>query len=315
MDISIVLPAYNEEKNVKPLAKEINQAMGTTGLDCEVIWINDGSTDDTLFVLQNIVKKYSNHKIVDFRRNSGQTASLMAGFDYSKGDLIVTMDSDMQNDPRDIPAMIEKLKKDDLDMVVGWRKNRKDKALVRKFPSRIANLIIKRMFGTKIHDRGCALKVMTKELANELKLYGELHRFIAEIAGEYGARIAEMEVNHRPRKKGKSKYGLMRTFKVILDIANLKFLLMHKTTPIQILGPVALVSYVLSFVAGLALIGMKIFQDFDMTGNPMLIVSVMFFVTGSQFIVLGLMGELLIRSYYELNGKKIYSVRRVYEKE
>jgi glycosyltransferase involved in cell wall biosynthesis len=307
--LSIVIPSYNEEGNSIKLHKSIHKALHTK-INYEVIWIDDGSTDGTYNQLLSIVKEDNHNKVISLMRNSGQSAALMAGFDSAKGQYIATIDGDMQNDPDDYLRMIEKLESENLDMVVGWRKDRWMGNPIRRIPSLLANYIIKKSFtNTEIHDAGCPVKLAKSNVIKNLSLYGELHRFLTYIAGEQGARIGEIEINHREREIGESKYGLGRTFKVIYDIINLKFLLMTKTTPIQFMGGLGTSLFVLGALTSLAVIILKIFFSFDMSGNPLTILSVLLFVLGVQFFMIGLLGELIVRTYYEGTGRKVYVIR------
>lgn len=313
VEISIIIPVYNEEKNITLLAKEIGQVYHKDfpRKEIEVIWIDDGSTDKTLDKLKRIKKRYKYTRIIELRRNFGQTAALMAGFDHAEGEIIVTMDGDLQNDPKDIKKLVDKLDKG-YDMVVGWRKDRKDKLISRKIPSFFANLLIRKLFATNIHDRGCSLKAFRKDLVEQINLYGDLHRFIPEVASAIGCKMSECKVNHRKRQNGKSKYGISRTIKVLLDLINLKFILQNKLTPIQFFGGMGMSSIVIGFVLLTITLLLKILIQFDITGNPLLIISVLFIFVGIQLVSIGLLGELVIRMGREEDSKrKIYKIRNI----
>ncbi len=309
MDISLVIPVYNEEGNVTELAHKIHNAFRDK-FTYEVIWIDDGSTDKTASEIEEIHHKYPEQIGVILMRQAGQSTALMAGFDRAKGDYIATMDGDVQNDPDSIPLMFAKLKAEKLDMVVGWRKHRWQGNIARRLPSLMANYIIKRSFRkVNIHDTGCPVKVMKTSLVRNVRLYGEMHRFISYVMGDMGARIGEIEIDHRNRTRGKSKYGIMRSLRVIMDIINLKFLSMRKMTPIQVFGPISLILIGLSFLSFLITIYAKLFRHIDITGNPMFVVAFMLLTFAVNFIVMALIAELVVRSYFEGSGKTGYYVR------
>ena len=251
MTISVVIPLYNEEENVRELHDRLKAVLDTIGADYEVLFIDDGSTDSTLALLQNIQAQDNRTVVLSLRRNFGQTAAFAAGFDYSRGDIIVTMDGDLQNDPNDIPKLIEMMK--DNDLVSGWRKKRKDPFLSRRLPSIMANWLISTVTGVNLHDYGCSLKAYKRDVIKNLKLYGEMHRFIPAVASWYGVRIAEVETEHHPRLRGKSKYGISRTVKVVLDLITVKFLQSFSTKPLQFFGPIGLLSGALGLFISLYL--------------------------------------------------------------
>lgn len=309
-DLSIIVPVFNEQENISILYESIESICKSNGYEYEILFIDDGSTDRTVEILKALESQEgSSLRLIQLSRNFGQTAALAAGFDEAKGRYIVTMDGDMQNDPADIPKLLEKIK-EGYDVVNGWRKRRKDPFFSVKFPSYIANRIIKKVTGVKIHDTGCTLKIFQKEILEDLHLYGEMHRFIPALLHWSGARIGEVEVNHRKREHGTSKYGIQKLPRVILDLFNVKFLISYSTRPIQIFGKFGLYAFLFSFLSLLALIGMKVYWNIDMTGNPFLLLSVVLTFLGVQFITIGLLGEINIRTYHESVKKKIYKIAR-----
>ncbi len=312
MNISVIIPVYNEEKNIAPLHSETRKVLDGMGQPYEIIFVNDGSSDNTLEELKKTRQSGPGTRIIDLNRNFGQTAAIMAGFDASKGDIVITMDGDMQNDPHDIPRLIEKLNSG-YDLISGWRKKRKDSLLLRVLPSKIANRMISAVLKVPLHDYGCTLKAYRRGAIKDIRLYGEMHRFIPAIASWQGAKIAELEVNHRPRKYGKTKYGLNRTVKVLLDLLLLSFLSEYSTNPVRFFGGLGLISAGVGSLAFLVMILMKLFGHVDMTGNPLLILSVLFFLVSVQLILMGFLGEINIRTYYESQNKKTYYIREILE--
>jgi glycosyltransferase involved in cell wall biosynthesis len=309
MTISIVIPLYNEEENVRELHARLTPVMDSVGDGYEIIFIDDGSTDNTLTLLQEIQAKDDKVIVLSLRRNFGQTAAFAAGFDYSRGDIIVTMDGDLQNDPNDIPKLLELMK--DNDLVSGWRKKRKDPFLSRRLPSIIANSLISKVTGVNLHDYGCSLKAYRRDVIKNLKLYGEMHRFIPAVASWYGVRIAEVETTHHPRLRGKSKYGISRTMKVVLDLITVKFLQSFSTKPLQFFGPIGLLSGLLGFLISLYLSFEKIFFGKDIGGRPLLLLGALLIIVGIQFIGMGLLGEMMVRVYHETQKKPIYVIKKV----
>lgn len=310
IELSIVIPFFNESGNVKPLIESVYNAL--KGCNVQLIAIDDGSTDDTLDELKETLKRFPGMTIIEFTRNFGQSAAFQAGFDHAVNEYVVTMDGDMQNDPSDILPLLERMKEVNADMAVGWRRKRRDNFL-RTIPSRIANILISRILKLRIHDTGCSLKIMKKTLLADIRLYGEMHRFIPYMAYAKGARITEMEVNHRPRQMGSTKYGLSRTLKVLLDMVTVKFLNEYSTNPIYAIGGMSLLSFASSFVSFILLLAMKMFWGIDMTGNPLLIVSVFLFLIGLQFLMLGLISEIQVRIYFESVNKEIYKTRQMFK--
>ena len=314
MKLSLVIPCLNEEENVSELAERIQEAF-SKNLKYEVIWVDDGSTDNTGEKFKEISKKYKEHKSIILMRGVGQSTALMAGFDQAQGEYIATMDGDIQNDPDEIPKMLEKIEKEKLDMVVGWREKRWKGNPVRRIPSLIANFIIRKSFkGINIHDAGCPVKVCKSEIMKNLRLYGELHRFLTYVIGDMGARIGEVKIKHRERQGGVSKYGLSRTFKVLIDIINVKFLTMRKTTPIQLLGGVALILILLSVASFAWMIYLSIVHGIGMGNTPLPVIFTMFLLMGSMFLVIGLLGELIVRAYFEGSNQKSYMIRELVKK-
>ena len=309
--LSIIIPVVNEGENIKLMYKRMKETLEGK-VYYEAIWIDDGSTDDTREILERICKDDRIHGI-SLMANTGQSGALMAGIERARGELIATTDGDNQNDVADFLKMIELLEREDLDAVIGWRKNRWKGSFIRKLPSLMANKLIKMNLGDLgIHDSGCMVKVVKADIMKDIKLYGELHRFMSYLIGIYGARIGEIEVFHQKRQYGKSNYGFKRTFTVIFDIFNIKFLTQKKKTPIQSMGPVALFTFLIGFVSGVALVLMKIFQGADITGSPLFMLSILCFIMSFQFISFGLLGELIIRSYYENGKTRTYAIRKIY---
>ncbi len=307
--VSIVIPVYEEEESLPLLYKSIKDVMEGCGRDYEIIFIDDGSRDRSLSVLEDIQKKDGRVVVVSFRRNFGQTAAMAAGFEYANKDIIVTMDADLQNDPNDIPKLLDKIK--DYDVVSGWRKDRKDKFITRRLPSMAANYLISRTTGVRLHDYGCTLKAYRKEVIKNVRLYGEMHRFIPAIASWVGASIAEVETTHHPRKYGRSKYGISRTIRVFLDLITVRFLQSFSTRPIQAFGPGGLVLGLAGFLISVYLSFEKIFLGQDIGGRPLLFLAVLLMILGVQLVVMGLLGEMLARVYHESQGKPIFTVKKI----
>lgn len=310
MKLSVVIPIYNEEENVNPLYEELKGVLETLEYEHEIIFIDDGSKDTSLALLEKIQQRDSDVVVISFRRNFGQTAAMSAGFDYATGDVIVTMDGDMQNDPHDIPKFLAKMD-EGYDLVSGWRFKRQDPFLSRRLPSMIANKIISVVTGVHLHDYGCTLKTFRKEITEGIQLYGEMHRFIPAIASGVGGEIAEVKVNHRPRRFGTSKYGISRTIRVILDLMTVKFLLSYATRPIQVFGLLGILSGGIGFCIALVLTIQRQFFDMPLANRPLLLLAVLLIFMGMQFISMGLLGELQARTYHESQKKPIYVVRKV----
>lgn len=309
MTLSIVIPLYNEEENVHILYEKLKGTLDPLKKDYEILFVDDGSTDRTLSILEEIQAKDKSVLVLSLRRNFGQTAAFAAGFDFARGDVIVTMDGDLQNDPADIPKLLELIKEHDL--VSGWRKKRKDPFFSRRLPSMIANWLISNVTGVKLHDYGCSLKAYRRDVIKNLKLYGEMHRFIPAVASWYGVRVAEVETVHYPRLRGRSKYGISRTIKVVLDLITVKFLQSFSTKPIQFFGPVGLISGFLGFLVSLYLSIDKLFFGHDIGGRPLLLLGALLIIVGIQLIGMGLLGEMLVRVYHESQRKPIYVIKKV----
>ena len=308
--ISIIIPVYNEEESLPHLFNVLQKNIEKFSFKTEVIFINDGSTDRTPELLDKAVKKHKNFKVIHFRRNFGQTAAFMAGFDHASGEIIVTLDADLQNDPADIPSLIEKLS-EGYDIVSGWRKNRKDDFWLRILPSKIANKIISYFTKVNLHDYGCSLKAYRKDVIDHLYLYGELHRFIPALASMIGAKVTEIPVRHHPRKFGKSKYGISRTFRVILDLLTVKFLLKFVDRPMHFFGTVGLFALLAGFFFLGILIYYKIFYHQDMTDSPFLLLSTITSFSGLTFILFGIIAEIIVRIYFESTNKSVYYIKRI----
>lgn len=306
--LSIVIPVYNEQDNVFALHQRVSAVMRPIGSDYEVIVVNDGSTDLTEANLKTIASGDPRFKIVNFRRNFGQTAAMMAGIDFACGNIIVGLDGDLQNDPADIPRLLDKLA-EGYDVVSGWRQHRKGGMLTRKLPSLIANWLISRMSGVHLHDYGCTLKAYKKEAVKDVKLYGEMHRFIPIYASWQGARVTEIPVNDFPRRHGSSKYGLERVVKVVLDLMVVKFLASYANKPIYVFGGFGLAGIGLSFVAGLLALYLKFFEHTSFISTPLPLLVALSFITGVMSILMGLIAEIIMRTYYESQGKQVYLVR------
>lgn len=311
--VSVVIPIYNEEESLPYMYRELTDVMSLVDADYELIFINDGSKDSSLKVLSDLAESDSHLKVIEFRRNFGQTAAMAAGLEHTEGDVVITLDGDLQNDPKEIPKMIAKLS-EGYDMVAGWRKDRQDKFISRKLPSMIANWLISKSTNVHLHDYGCTLKVMTGEVARGIKLYGEMHRFIPALADQFGARIVEMPVNHRERRFGQSKYGISRTVRVILDLLTVKFLLGYSKRPIHLFGTVGVVTGFMGFLLLAILTYQRMFQHYPMGNRPLLALGVMLVTVGLQFLVFGLLAEVLARTYYESQDKRTYTVRRIIQK-
>jgi len=305
MKISIILPIYNEEDSIEPLYKELKEVL--IPFDYEIIAVNDGSRDRGLEILQKIAGEDTKFKVINFRRNYGQTAAISAGINYSSGDILIPLDADLQNDPADIPKFLEKIN-EGFDVVSGWRKNRKDNWR-RRIPSQIANRLISFITGVKIHDYGCTMKAYKKEIIEDIQFYGEMHRFMPAYASWYGAKIGEIVVNHRPRKYGRAKYGLSRIFRVILDLLTVKFLMSYLTKPMHFFGRVGLPLLFFGFLSGIATLILKFGYGISFILTPLPLFTVFLTVVGIQFILMGLLAEILIRIYYEPKSKPSYSIK------
>lgn len=314
MNLSVVVPLFNEEKNVEILCRELVDVLSTLNQKFEIIFIDDGSTDQSFDILTRLQKNDPRIIVIRFRKNFGQTAALSAGFDNARGHVIVTLDADLQNDPKDIPKLLKKLN-EGFDLVNGWRFHRKDPFLSRKLPSMIANKIISITTRVKLHDYGCTLKAFRSEVTQHLELYGEMHRFIPAIASWMGIAIAEVKVNHRPRTSGKSKYGISRIIRVILDLITVKFLLSYSTRPIQIFGLIGFISGFIGFGIAFYLTIQRQFYGMPLANRPILLFAILLIFMGLQFITLGLLAELQARTYHEAQNKPIYTIKEILGKE
>lgn len=309
-EVSIVIPLFNEADNILPLYHALKLSMDKSGRTWEVIFIDDGSTDATYRILKDIHEQYAGVCIIRLRRNFGQTAAMAAGFDRARGELIVSMDGDFQNDPQDIAALLEKLETG-YDVVSGWRVNRQEGFWPRRLPSLIANWLISKTTGTSLHDYGCTLKAYRSEVIHELRLYGEMHRFIPALLGSNGARIAELPVNHLPRRSGRSKYGLSRTIPVLLDLLTVKFLISFLTKPLQIFGLAGLLTFVPGIAICVYLAMLKLLWNQPLANRPLLLFGILLSMLGAQLICMGILAEIQIRTYYESSHKPIYAIREM----
>ena len=309
-ELSVVIPVMNEEDNVKPMIEAVDAAL--TGYDYEVIFVDDGSTDAT----RQRIKENMNDRVqlVELRKNYGQSTAMAAGIDFSTGTYVTMLDGDLQNDPTDIPMMLEMLKAEDWDVVAGNRKNRQDGAVLRKLPSKIANAIIRSMTKVYIQDYGCTLKVFKREIAEDLGLYGELHRFIPVLASMQGAKIVQVDVKHHPRRFGKSKYGLGRTFRVMSDLVTMVFFRKYSQKPMHLFGTMGFISLILGILINIYMLILKIMGE-DIWGKPMLLLGMILLLGGIQLITIGILAEISMRTYYESGSKKTYQVRKVWKKE
>jgi glycosyltransferase involved in cell wall biosynthesis len=311
-ELSVVIPVYNEAPNLPQLHGELTETLSAWGRSYELVFIDDGSSDESFETLVGIQAGDAHVRIIRFRRNFGQTAAFAAGFAHARGAYIVTSDGDLQNDPRDIPSMVAKLE-EGYDIVVGWRKRRKDAFLNRRLPSILANQLISLSTGVRLHDYGCSLKVFRAEVVKPMRLYGEMHRFLPAIASEFGVRIAEVVVNHRARQHGRSKYGISRTVRVVLDLLTVKFLISYSTRPLQIFGLVGLVMGGMGLAITTYLSYLRLFGDQSIGNRPLLLLGVLFIFTGIQLITLGLLAEMQARTYHESQDKPIYTIREILE--
>lgn len=312
--LSIVIPIYNEEENIEPLCREIREALEGLGLEYEILAIEDGSTDDSFTVLKRVHEEEPRVRVIRFRRNFGQTAAFAAGFDAARGEMIVTLDADLQNDPADIPRLLAKLE-EGYDVVSGWRTERRDPFLTRRFPSMVANWLISEITGVRLHDYGCSLKAYRHEVVKNIRLYGELHRFIPALASWMGVQVTEVPVNHRPRKFGQTKYGLSRTIRVLLDLLTVRFLLSYSTRPIQIFG---LLGFLFFGIGGLLLAYLgfvRLVLQQPIADRPLVLLAILLTMVGVQLVTMGLLGELVVRTYHESQGKPIYAVREILDGE
>ncbi len=307
-ELSLFLPVLNEEDNLRPMHEKIRAALDALGKTAEVIYVDDGSTDKSLTVLREIAATDDRVRVISLRRNYGQTAAMSAGIDAAKGNILIPMDADLQNDPADIARLLEKLD-EGYDVVSGWRKNRQDKLISRKIPSQIANRVISWIGGVKLHDYGCSLKAYRRDVIQDVKLYGEMHRFIPIYAAWAGARVTEIPVDHHARTMGKSKYGISRTVKVVFDLITIKFMAEYHTKPIYVFGTFGMLAFFISMIAGIWATVLKIGYDVSFILTPLPIIAVVMLAISVQFFLMGLLAELLVRTYHESQDKAIYAVR------
>jgi glycosyltransferase involved in cell wall biosynthesis len=308
MDLSIVIPIKDERDNLTALHSRVTAAVAPLGIDYEIVLVDDGSLDGSFPIMEQIAARDPHWKVVRLRRNFGQSAAMQAGIDWSTGDVLVTMDGDLQNDPADIPMLLERLN-EGYDVVMGLRAKRQDHFWIRKFPSLLGNWLIRKVTGVTTTDMGCTLRAMRRDLAVSLPLYGEMHRFIPVLMMNAGARVLQVPVRHHPRTAGKTKYNLTRTFRVILDLMTVQFLATYVTRPMHVFGSAGFVSIGLGVLSAIATIVMKPLTGVWMTGNPLLLLSVMLVLIGVQFLSIGLIGEMMARTYFESQGKRAYLVR------
>ncbi|MGC9359023.1 MAG: glycosyltransferase family 2 protein [Anaerolineae bacterium] len=309
LTLSLVIPVYNEEESLPRLEEALHEALDGLDERWEVLLIDDGSTDGGFAQLKAMHERDARFGVIRFRRNFGQTAAFAAGFDLARGDIVVTMDADLQNDPRDIPMILAKLREGDYDIVSGWRRDRQDAFLPRKLPSHIANWLISHVTGVHLHDYGCSLKAYRREVVKQVKLYGELHRFVPALASWMGVRILEVPVRHHARQYGTSKYGISRTVRVILDLLTVRFLLSYAARPMQIFGRWGLLATAAGVGIGIYLSALKLFAGASLSERPLLFLAILLTIIGIQFISMGLLAEIMVRVYHESQGKPIYAIR------
>ncbi|OGY95395.1 MAG: glycosyl transferase [Candidatus Komeilibacteria bacterium RIFOXYD1_FULL_37_29] len=308
MKLSIVLPIYNEEENLRLLYDQLISPLNKLGEKYEIVCVNDGSSDNSWGVLKDLASQDSNVKVVNFKNNFGQTAAMSAGIKFSQGEIIIPMDADLQNDPADIYKFLEKIN-EGFDVVSGWRKNRQDTLISRKLPSWIANWIIGKITGVKIHDYGCSMKAYKREIIKDVNLYGEMHRFIPAYASWQGAKVTEIVVNHHPRIHGQTKYGLGRTFKVVLDLIVVKFLSVYMNRPIHFFGGLGFMSLFLGIVIGIMAVLLRIFEIKYIVETPLPTLSALLVIVGVQLIAMGILAEMIMRTYYESQHKEPYIIK------
>jgi glycosyltransferase involved in cell wall biosynthesis len=307
LDVSVIVPIFNERDSLEQLHAELVRALRATNRSYEILYVNDGSSDGSREVLGSLRERDAHVHVITFRRNFGQTPALAAGFERAEGDVIITIDGDLQNDPADIPRLLQKID-EGYDLVTGWRRRRQDGLLLRRLPSMAANWIIRMSTSVRVHDTGCMLKAYRRDIARGLRLYGEMHRFIPAIAGDLGANICEIVVNHRPRVHGVSKYGISRTLRVLLDLLTVRFLSTFSTRPIHVFGTLGILSGGVGCVMLLWLGFQRIFLGMELASRPIVWLAILLVMTGVQLVTLGLLGEMLARTYHESQGKPIYVV-------
>jgi glycosyltransferase involved in cell wall biosynthesis len=308
VEVSVIVPIHNEIENLPSLYLELVTALEAQPRSFEIIWVDDGSTDGSAVAMRDMARRDRRLKVLLLRRNFGQTAAMHAGIQNAAGDYIVTIDGDLQNDPRDIARMLDLLD-DGFDLVHGWRRDRKDAWLHRRLPSKIANALISRVTKFPIHDLGCTLKAMRTEIAQQMELYGEMHRFIPILAHQLGARAIEVETNHRPRRFGKTKYGIGRTVRVLLDLMTIRYMQKYFASPMKLFGMMGILCWLLALLTSATLVCMKLGAGVDMTGNPLLLLAVLSLILGTQFFSIGLLGEVCARIYFKSGNRQTYEVR------
>ncbi|CAA9416778.1 MAG: hypothetical protein AVDCRST_MAG74-2686 [uncultured Pyrinomonadaceae bacterium] len=307
-ELSLFLPVLNEEDNLRPMHAKIQEALGSLGKTAEIIYVDDGSTDESLTTLKEIAAVDGRVRVISLRRNYGQTAAMSAGIDAARGEILIPMDADLQNDPRDISRLLDKLN-EGYDVVSGWRKNRKDALVLRKIPSQIANRIISWIGGVPLHDYGCSLKAYRRDVIQDVKLYGEMHRFIPIYASWAGGRVTEIPVDHHARTMGVSKYGISRTIKVVFDLMTIKFMASYQTKPIYVFGTFGLIAFLLSIFAGLWAFVLKFGYGVSFILTPLPVIAIVLLAISMQFFLMGLLAEMLVRTYHESQDKTIYAIR------
>jgi glycosyltransferase involved in cell wall biosynthesis len=312
IDISVIIPVLNEEESLALLHAQLHDVLSRLGKIYEIIFVDDGSRDGSFTVLRSLYEQDSRISVIRFRRNFGQTAAFSAGFDAARGDVVITMDADLQNDPADMPVLLEKIDAG-YDVVSGWRVQRKDAFLTRRLPSQIANFLISTVTGVKLHDYGCSLKAYRRDVIKNIELYGQMHRFIPAVASWMGVQVAEVPVNHLARRFGRSKYSLTRVVKVLLDLLTIKFLISYSTRPIQIFGLIGALFLTVGTLLGAYLSTLRLFFGHPLQDRPMLLLAVLLVMLGVQLISMGLLGEMVMRTYYEARGKPTYRIREVLE--
>ena len=310
-DISVVIPVLNEEENLPVLQAELDEVLGGMERPYEIIYVDDGSTDTSLQVLKDMAQARPHVRVIEFRRNFGQTAALDAGFHHAQGDIVVPMDADLQNDPRDIPALVARIE-EGYDVVKGWRKHRKDKAISRRLPSFIANRLISWSTGVRLHDYGCTLAAFRKDIIKQVHLYGEMHRFIPVYTHLVGGKLVEMAVNHRPRIHGTTKYNITRTLRVMLDLLTVRLLVGYTTKPSYFFGKMGLMAFMLSFLLLSVTAWNKFVEGIFVKDQPLFLIAIFFGLVGFQIVLMGLLAELVMRGYFESQNKHAYSIRDVY---
>jgi glycosyltransferase involved in cell wall biosynthesis len=312
VDLSVVIPIRDEAASIDELHRELAATLNAWGRPYEIIVIDDGSTDESFEILSRVQAADPHVRLIRFRRNFGQTAAFAAGFEHARGRFIVTSDGDLQNDPRDIPAMVEELERG-ADVVCGWRKDRKDPLVSRRVPSMMANTLISLVTGVRLHDYGCSLKAFNADIVKGMRLYGEMHRFLPAMASEQTSRISERVVNHRPRKHGRSKYGIGRTIRVVLDLLTVKFLVSYATRPLHIFGALGGAMALLGFLISAWLAYWRLMGGMSLANRPLLLLGIVLIFTGVQLVTVGLLAEMQARTYHESQNKPTYSIREIRE--